>query len=143
MISIRDYYGVKSHPALTPVVQANAQRFISKVNTYIAYLITRQQLFLVSPATKTQISTNVGGWRKPDCPSGSPKSSHKEGRGIDLYDGLFGAIGKFILEDKEAQAKAKELGLHFEHPSVTKGAISHWLHITDRAPPSGKLFFYP
>lgn len=143
MISIKDYYGVKSHPALTPVVQANAQRFISKVNTFIAYCITCQQLFLTSPATKTQISTDVGGWRTPDCKSGSPFSSHKEGRGIDLYDGVDGKIGKWLLEDKEAQAKAKDLGLYFEHPDATKGKISHWLHITDRAPPSKKLFFYP
>lgn len=154
MISIKDYYGVKSHPALTPVIQANAQIFLGKLNRFIALGIQEGQLFLNSPATKTQLSTDVGGWRPPDCPTGAPLSSHKIGRAADLYDGVaaafktfegkpVGMLGYWVLTSPKAKVLAKELGLYFEHPTVTKGVHSFWLHATDKAPASGKMLFYP
>lgn len=149
MISNKDYYGDnRDHPALTPAVLANGERFLRTLNTFIAYCQSRGKVFKISPATKTQLSTSVGGWRAPECASGSPLSSHKEARGGDLFDGLAGeettgAIGGWLLGDKEAQKFCRELGLYFEHPTKTKGKYSYWLHATNRRPASGQLFFYP
>lgn len=151
MISKADYLGkyAKSKD-LTPAMLASLDAFLPRVNRFIAYGIQRGKIFLTSPYTKTQIATQCGGWRPPesDCPSSAALSSHKICKGLDLFDGMLGDLGAWLLADKEAQEFCKSLGIHFEHPSTTniksgQGHTCCWLHITDRAPPSGNLFFYP
>jgi hypothetical protein len=63
-------------------------------------------------------------------------SSHKEGRGIDIYDPHDGAMDHWCMQN---QVDLVEIGLYMEHPAATPG----WCHLTTRAPGSGSRVFYP
>lgn len=149
MISLAQYYGIFSKSKdLTPARQANAQRLCTAVNRLIAIGIKEGVLFPNSPATKNQISTDVGGYRPQDCKTGAPFSKHKEGLALDLYAGLDGVIGQWVLgsmADKKSELYklALELDLAFEHPADTVGKISHWLHVQIGTPKSGNRIYHP
>lgn len=149
MISLAQYYGQHSkHKAITPAMQANAARLLRSVNRLMALGIKQGVVFLNSPATKSQISTDVGGFRPPECSSGAPFSAHKQCLAIDIYDGVDGKIGRWLLEgwkdsSSEVHKLIEELGLYFEHPDATVGKITRWSHWTLVRPASGNRFFYP
>jgi len=149
MISLVQYYGMYGRSKdLTPARQANAQRLLKAVNRLMALGMQQGIVFMNSPATRNQISTDVGGFRSQSCKSGAPFSAHKEALAIDLYDGIEGAIGKWLMEgwkDKSSEAHKliEELGLYFEHPDDTVGQISHWSHWSLVRPASGNRFFHP
>ena len=74
-----------------------------------------------------------GGFRLPECVQGASLSSHKEAKGIDIYDPenkLDGWITRKILE---------KYNLWREHPEKTE----HWTHLTTRKPKSGCRTFMP
>lgn len=149
MISLAQYYGKFSkHKDLTLVRQVNAQRWCTAANRVIALGIQEGLLFPNSPATKNQISTDVGGFRPQDCATGAPFSKHKEGFAGDLYAGLDDKIGQWVIKsmkDKNSSLYklALELDLAFEHPDDTKGKISNWLHIQIGTPKSGNRIYHP
>jgi hypothetical protein len=124
----------QEHKGITNEHRVNAEVLLVKVNAMLDELATVYRCSLdVNPKTGTLISgTRNGGWRPKDCPEGSDRSSHKEGRGVDIYD------PDGDLDSTITDAMLKKHGLYREHPSQTKS----WLHLTDRAPGSGKRTFY-
>lgn len=138
LISTEDYFkGYSGHPGVTAAHRANAERLLSRVDTLLRRCVTFCNATLdVNPKTGTLVSGSFnGGWRPKDCPEGAERSSHKEARGVDVYD-PDGDIDNAIMANKNWLT---ELGLAIEHPAATRG----WAHITDRVPPSGNRVFYP
>lgn len=136
MITLQDYFGTyDSHPDATVQRREAADDLISKVN---ALLLEAEAAgwyeWAVNPKTHTQISgTHNGGFRPHDCPEGSPGSSHKQGRGCDVYDPQ-NKLDRFLSDPVLAKH-----GLYREHPDDTVG----WTHLSDRAPGSGNRTFRP
>jgi hypothetical protein len=92
--------------------------------------------FPVNPRTGSCVSGETyGGFRPQSCPIGSPKSSHKEGMAVDIYDPK-GEIDNWCMENLN---RLEECGLYLEHPSKTV----HWCHVSTRAPGSGRRVFMP
>lgn len=134
-ITLADYFaGWAGHAQISTEHRANAEVLLVKVNALLLELATLYACTLdLNPKTGSLISgTRNGGWRPQDCPEGAPNSSHKQGRGVDIYD----ADGD--LDATINDALLKKHGLYREHPAQTKS----WLHLSDRAPPSGKRTFY-
>lgn len=146
MISLDDYFG-KWKSVATEAHRANAISLLSAVNALHDELIARGLTFPYNPKTNTLISgTEYGGYRPADCPQGAPTSSHKEGRGIDIYD-PYRLITPLLYDDylvcrsigKESDCLLAKYNLYMEHPDSTSG----WCHLTDRAPKSKRRVFYP
>jgi hypothetical protein len=74
-----------------------------------------------------------GGFRLPDSTTGSQKSSHKEARGIDIYD-PYNSLDEWLTDEILATH-----GLYREHPDKTPG----WCHLTTREPGSKRRTFIP
>ena len=92
--------------------------------------------YKINPKTKSQISgETLGGFRPQSSKVGAPKSSHKEGLAVDLYD-PDGAIDSWCMVNFEKMA---ECGIYIEHPSKTIG----WSHWTIKRPGSGNRVFFP
>jgi hypothetical protein len=135
MITLSDYFaGYAGHPGITSEHRANAEQLLVKVNALLTEL--RQigaTTLALNPKTGALISgTKNGGWRPKDCPEGAERSSHKEARGVDVYDHDGG------IDNALTDARLAKHGLFREHPSQTR----YWCHLTDRAPGSGKRTFY-
>jgi len=74
-----------------------------------------------------------GGYRLTDSKTGAKLSSHKLGKGIDIFD------PKNELDDWITDEILERNYLFREHPTHT----SHWCHLTTRYPSSRKRTFYP
>jgi hypothetical protein len=134
-ITLADYFaGWVGHPAISGEHRANAEILLVRINALLLDLVNHPTCDLeINPKTGSLISgTRNGGWRPPDCPEGAPNSSHKQGRGVDIYD----ADGD--LDNTLNDALLEKYDLYREHPAQTHT----WLHLTDRSPPSGKRTFY-
>ncbi len=132
MITLDDYFGKwLMHPDATEQRKANAGLMLKLVN---ALLLEYPYSVEINPLTKSRISgATYGGFRPQDCPQGAPTSSHKEGRGIDIYD------PHGTLDDWLGDTLLAQYGLYRESPDSTHG----WTHLSDRAPPSGRRTFRP
>lgn len=135
MITISQYAGPhRESKDWTPARQTKAMDLLRRVNDLTAYLAAQGVPFPINNDTGSGVSGQTyGGFRPQNCPQGAPKSSHKEGEGIDLYD-----PGNYIdaaITDK----LLIQFGLFREHPNKTKG----WCHLTTRAPKSGNRTFLP
>lgn len=135
MITLNDYFGKWiNHPDATDEIKVNAGKLLSRINPLLDAAFEAGIDLNINPKTKTLISgTQYGGFRPQDCPQGSPQSSHKQGRGIDVFDPE-NALDKWIT-DKSLE----KFGLYREAPLDT----NTWCHLTDRAPGSGKRTFKP
>ena len=135
MISLSDYLGKWQYtPVATPLVVENAGNLLPKVNALLARFEAEGGALCVNPHTGTLVSgAGLGGIRPPDCEEGAANSSHKVGRGVDVYD-PHGALDKWLTDELLAI-----YGLYREHPEKTDG----WVHLTDRPPPSKKRTFWP
>lgn len=134
-INLGDYFaGHAGHSGITAEHRANAENLLIQVNALLSELHQVYRCTLeYNPKTGSLISgAKNGGWRPQDSDTGAPNSSHKQGRGVDVYD----ADGD--LDASLTDALLKKHNLYREHPAQTKG----WLHLTDRAPKSGKRTFY-
>lgn len=132
MIFLSDYLGPwLGHPDATNDMVANAEFLLEKVNRLLhAY----GKELPINPNTKTNISGQTfGGFRPQSCPQGSLGSSHKEGRGVDIYD------PENDLDDWITDGILTAYHLYREAPDST----FHWCHLTDRAPKSGNRTFRP
>jgi hypothetical protein len=135
-ITVAEYFGrYADHKDVTEAVRAEAEALLDRVNRLIEFLATKKMVrFQINPLTKSLISgAGAGGFRPQGSSVGAPSSSHKEGRGVDIYDpdgDIDDAIDDAILE---------QFGLFREHPAATRS----WCHITTRSPRSGKRSFYP
>jgi len=135
MISLSDYVGPHSESKdWTDEVKDSAELLLERCNRLIGMM--GEVEFKVNPKTGTHISGETyGGFRPQSCPIGASKSSHKQGRGVDIYDPA-GHIDDWIMANKLALVKC---GLFIEHPDSTPG----WSHWTDRQPRSGASVFRP
>lgn len=135
-LTVDDYFAAYAdHPGITVDHITAATELVRRVNALLEDLVLMYRVDLdINPNTKTLVAgTKNGGWRPQDCPIGAPGSSHKQGEGVDLYDGdadIDGAITDQLLIKH---------GLYREHPSATRS----WCHLTTRAPKSGRRSFYP
>lgn len=143
MIFMADYFGPwVGHKDATEQIKVDAYNFIEKVNALLDEAFANMIDLVDNPATGTLVSGNTyGGFRPQDCKQGAPNSSHKRGRGIDIYD------PDDVLDNWITDKILERHGLYREHPLTTKkgykGASSSWCHLTDRAPGSGRRTFHP
>lgn len=137
MIALTDYLGRwSSHPDATPERRANAGLLLECCAKLQAMAEADGVVFPENPMTESQISgSTYGGFRPQECPIGAPRSNHKEGRAVDLYDPK-GEIDTWCLNNKP---KLAECGIYIEAPSKTTG-WSHWQNV---APKSGTRVFFP
>jgi len=135
MILMSDYFGPwMNHADATDRVKEDAEAFLVKVNDLLDEAFENMIDLIYNPATGTLVSgSKYGGFRPSDCKQGAPDSSHKKGRGLDIYDKgnpLDNWITDKILERH---------GLYREAPLDTP----NWCHLTDRSPRSGRRTFKP
>lgn len=117
--------------------KSNAQeKLLPAVNKLIAIAIEDGVEFKTNHVTKSQISGQaLGGFRPLSCQIGAPKSNHKQGLAVDIYD-PDGEIDKWCIKNLN---KLEECGIWLEHPSATKG-WSHWQCVPVK---SGNRVFMP
>jgi hypothetical protein len=137
IVSAEDYFGQWiTHPDVTAEVMAAVRDFLPLVNDLLQICIDGGVVLEINPRTKTYVAGETyGGFRPSTCPQGAPASSHKVGRGVDIYDPHNELDGFLMLHQK----LLKDRGLFIENPDVT----IHWCHLTNRAPNSGKTVFNP
>jgi hypothetical protein len=135
MITIANYFGPwLNHPDATDERKANAQALLDRVSNLLDDAFLYYVDLVDNPVTGTLISGKTyGGFRPQDCPQGAPNSSHKVGRGVDIYD------PQNYLDNWITDAILEKHGLYREAPLYTP----RWCHLTDRAPGSGKRSFMP
>lgn len=135
MLTVRDYFGPWGNsPEVNSVIQDNAARLVQAVNYVLIDFQDSGETLRINHQTKSVVSgTSYGGFRPQHCPEGAPNSSHKVGRGVDIYD-PDGDLDNWLTDQI-----LEKYGLYREHPSATRG----WCHLTNRAPKSMKRSFYP
>ena len=137
-ITLEQYFGIyedRIEESKKDEILDNSKELLSSVNDFLLFLETERGLtILINPLTNSCISGQKnGGFRPLDCKEGSLHSSHKEVRGIDIYD-PFNSIDECITNEDLIK-----FNLYREHPNAT----IHWCHLTDRSPPSGRRSFMP
>lgn len=138
MIRLKDYFGHKiDHPDATQERKDNAEVLLSRVNVLLDYAEMQGVYEVVNnPYTDTQISgtrngSGDGGFRLQTSTTGAPKSSHKEGMGVDIYD-PGNRLDKWLTDEI-----LEEFDLYREHPDYTRT----WCHLQTR--PVAKRTFKP
>lgn len=136
-VLMHDYFAsYEGHPDIDKDVRANAELLLSKVNTLLDRAVLAGVNIRINPATGSVVAgTKNGGWRPQECPIGAPRSAHKTGEAVDIYDPE-GELDDWLFPDTQHLVM---LGLYMEHPASTRG----WCHLTTRAPRSGNRVFYP
>jgi hypothetical protein len=144
MISLDQYFGHKKHTEDHEVAAADllTRREALRQEYYAATGAEPD----IDPDTGTEISgakngTGDGGFRLSTATTGAPDSSHKQACGIDDSDqqNKFDAWLDQFEDGHGGNSKLEEHGLYREHPSKT----NTWVHLTTRAPHSGKRTFMP
>lgn len=135
MISQKDLFGQwAGSPDATVERWENARRLLPRVNKLLEAAEEDGVVVPQNPHTGSQISGNgLGGFRPQSCAIGAPKSAHKQGKAVDVFDPQ-GALERWLTDEL-----LEEFGLYREEPNATPG----WVHLTDRAPGSGKRTFQP
>lgn len=139
MITIEQYFSHKiNHLDATEERKENARKLLEVVNALLEEAKISGIKIENDPDTKCQISgakdgQGDGGFRLSLATTGRPGSSHKEGRGVDVYD-KGNRLDEWITRDI-----LKKYNLYREAPPFTEG----WCHLTDRAPRSGCRSFIP
>lgn len=135
MITVAQYFGDwLGHTDATEERKENAQKLLEKVNSLLFAAQMGGVVPPVNPNTACQISgSRYGGFRPQSCPQGAPESSHKVGRGVDIYDPQ-NRLDEWLSDDI-----LEAFGLYREHPDST----DRWVHLTDRPPHSGRRTFQP
>lgn len=142
MITLEQYFRKPS----TEQQESNALELLERVNALIEEAVRGGSFVRTTdPDTDCEISgvargDGDGGFRAPGSRTGGPGSSHREGRGVDVYDPgdrLDTWLDAFELGENNVALERH--GLYREHATATPG----WCHLTTRAPGSGKRTFYP
>lgn len=111
-------------------------RLLPIINDLCDYISSCEVDFPINPITKSLISgTSLGGFRPQTCTIGAPKSNHKQGLAVDIYDPK-GEIDAWCMTNKTTLA---EFGVWLEHPDATPG----WCHMQVVPPRSGSRVFKP
>jgi len=130
MLSIEDYFSNKiSSPEVTNEIRANAKVLVDRVNALIdTFTKATGKVLVANPKTGTLVSgTTEGGFRLKNSTTGAPRSAHKEGKAVDIYD-PDGFLDDWLNDDKLIQG-----ALYREAPIHTP----RWAHLTTRSPASG------
>lgn len=143
MITREQYFQAKPHDAIQAIA---ADALLDAVNGLIAEFVTKGGSVYQCPNTGTQISGSKGGqgdggFRLETATTGKGHSSHKEARGVDVFDPHDILDNWLTTFDKglEKNAMLEKYGLYREHPGTTPT----WCHLTTRAPLSGHRTFWP
>lgn len=111
-------------------------KLLPAVNRLIEVAKNDGVVFKINPATGSIVSgETLGGFRPQSCTIGAPKSNHKIGMAVDIYD-PDEKIDTWCMNNLD---KLEECGIWLEHPSATK-SWSHWQCV---GPKSGRRVFYP
>lgn len=137
MITLVEYFGPwKGHVDATEERISNALRLLEACSGLETEMVKAGVVFPINPATKSGVSgKHFGGFRPQDCPQGAPKSSHKDGLGVDRWDPLE-EIDDWLMKNPSALERH---GIYIEHPDDTKG----WSHWSIKPPRSGRHVFKP
>lgn len=137
MITIAQYFGRWfNHPDATPERKANAAKLLKACSTLEALAVLDGVKFYDNPTTECrQAGEEYGGFRPQSCPIGAPRSAHKEGLAVDLFDPK-NEIDAWCMANLD---KLEQCGIYIEHPDATPT----WSHWTTRAPGSGNRVFHP
>lgn len=138
MLTFDDVAGPwKGHADLTPEREHNIRTKLLPAVWRLQVIMREAGVdFLNSPRTGTNVSGHrYGGFRPQMCAVGAPKSNHKEGLAVDLYDPV-GAIDNWGMAHLDT---LREVGIWLEHPDATIG-WSHWQCVP---PASGRIVFRP
>lgn len=143
MITALQYFGSKPH---NEDQRKAADDLLSRVNALLDHAATFGIYAQIDPDTGTQISGSKGGagdggFRLQTATTGSGKSSHKEGKGVDVYD-PDGAIDGWLDDferDGGQNSMLEKFDLYRELPGKTVG----WCHLSSRRPMSGRRTFIP
>lgn len=135
MITLMQYFGRwMSCPDATDERKLAATNMLLKVNNLLSYAMSQGVALHENPMTESEVSGETyGGFRPQSCPQGAPESSHKVGRGVDVFD------PRNDLDNWLTDEILERFGLYREAPEST----THWCHLTDRAPHSGHRTFLP
>lgn len=122
---------------LTGRIEENIRNIlIPTINDLCAYMKSRDVIFHINPNTDSCISgQRYGGFRPQSCPIGAPKSNHKMGLAVDIYD-PDDKIDNWCMNNLSILAV---YGVWLEHPDATKG----WCHLQVVPPRSGNRVFRP
>ena len=135
-ITLEQYFGDKPY---TTQEETNAVDLLNRVNGLAGEYQWRTGCLLkIDVDTGTFISGSKngagdGGFRLPDAETGRPNSSHKEAKGVDVFDGD-GEFSKWITDEL-----LEKYGLFREAPSYTPG----WVHLQTRPVRSGNRTYRP
>ena len=144
MITPEQYFGAKPHDAEQEIM---ADDLLVRVNALIAEAERSLEFTsAICPNTGTQISgskggTGDGGFRLPTATTGSPQSSHKQAKAVDVYDPL-DKLDEWLDQFEHGvgdNTKLAEHGLYREAPAHTPT----WCHLSTRRPGSGRRTFNP
>lgn len=132
MITLAQYFQAKPHTAEHEVAAYDLLKRVDSLLQTLNYTPPN------CPNTGTQISgsqggSGDGGFRLQTATTGADHSSHKEGKGIDIYDPV-DHLDSVLTDTLLAQS-----GLYREASSATP----HWCHLTTRSPASGHRTFIP
>jgi hypothetical protein len=127
----RPYAG---HPDITQEVIDNCDTLLARVNALLEEAMNHNIFLDTNRVTQNLISGDTnGGFRPQSCPIGAPSSSHKTGAGIDIHD-ADGSLDDWLTDELLTRFR-----LYREDPGSTRG----WVHLSTRAPRSGKRTFFP
>ena len=137
LISMHDYAALwYQSPDWTPERKANAEKLLVAVNGLLAELEKAGIQARTNPKTGTVISGETGGGFRPqNYPVGAPRSAHKTGEAVDIFD-PYGSIGGYLYVRQIMLTRA---GLWMESPMATTG----WCHLQTRPVKSGMTVFNP
>ena len=145
MITIEQYFREKPR---TDEHETAAVDLLERVNALIDEAVVAGAFKrTIDPDTGTEISgsrggAGDGGFRLPNATTGKSLSSHKEAKGVDVFDPyeqLDDWLTAFEHDGSGGNSKLEEYGLYREAPGATPG----WTHLTTRAPGSGRRTFNP
>lgn len=119
-----------AHPAAqAQAILANGDRLLGAVNHVLGLAEADGVHLVLNPATGSLVSgQGNGGLRPPDCTVGAPRSQHKNGNAVDVYDPTRQLMA-WLLADG---ARLLTLGVWIEHPQWCHS----WAHLQS-VPPAG------
>lgn len=123
MLTLDNYVGVhKQSKDWNEQTKLNADDLIAKVNKLLNYAAEDGVQLKTNPKTGSFVSGETfGGFRPQNCPIGAPKSTHKIGKGVDIFDPS-NALDTWCMGH---QKKLEECELWMESPDAT----NTWCHL--------------
>ena len=136
MITLAQYVGKHSEsPDWTDERKTNVTLLLARVNK-LMFEVQSYVRFPINPLTGSQVGgETMGGFRPQSCPIGAPKSAHKTGEAVDIYDPL-NQIDEWI-------DKHQDILVRYDLYREASVATNHWCHLSTRPPKSGNRTFYP